>query len=90
MEWIMSNEHKEETKYWFPAKTYGWGWGFPSTWQGWVVMILYMILIMLSVYIFPPDKQMGLFILTDILLTGTFIAVCCAKGEPPKWRWGKK
>jgi hypothetical protein len=22
-------------RYWFPAKRYGWGWGIPSTWQGW-------------------------------------------------------
>ena len=26
-----------ERKYWFPAKRYGWGWGMPNTWQGWLV-----------------------------------------------------
>ena len=25
-------------KYWFPAKRYGWGWGPPNNWQGWVVL----------------------------------------------------
>lgn len=25
-------------KIWFPAKRYGWGWGLPVTWQGWVVL----------------------------------------------------
>ncbi len=30
--WRMSRQ-----PYWFPAKTYGWGWGLPVTWQGWVV-----------------------------------------------------
>ena len=28
----------EPEKYWFPAKRYGWGWGLPSTWQGWIVL----------------------------------------------------
>jgi hypothetical protein len=85
----MPNAQEEEKKYWFPAKTYGWGWGLPSTWQGWVVMILYMILITLSVFIFPPDKQWALFISIDVLLTILFIVICWIKGEPPKWRWGK-
>lgn len=26
-------------RYWFPAKTYGWGWGMPITWQGWLVFL---------------------------------------------------
>jgi len=25
-------------KIWFPAKRYGWGWGFPICWQVWVVL----------------------------------------------------
>ena len=29
----MSNERI----YWFPAKRFGWGWGLPLSWQGWVV-----------------------------------------------------
>ncbi len=27
-----------EKKYWFPAKRYGWGWGIPNVWQGWLVL----------------------------------------------------
>ena len=27
--------------YWFPAKRYGWGWGLPVRWQGWVVMAVF-------------------------------------------------
>jgi hypothetical protein len=27
-------------RYWFPAKTYGWGWGLPSTWEGWLVLVV--------------------------------------------------
>ena len=31
--------------YWFPAKRYGWGWGLPISWQGWIVLIAYFTLI---------------------------------------------
>jgi hypothetical protein len=34
----MSEDHP---RYWFPAKTYGWGWGLPSTWEGWLVLVGY-------------------------------------------------
>jgi hypothetical protein len=27
-------EMADEKKYWFPRKTYGWGWGLPIAWQG--------------------------------------------------------
>ena len=36
---------KKKKDVWFPAKKYGVGWGLPVTWQGWVVFILYMVMI---------------------------------------------
>jgi hypothetical protein len=30
-----------EKKYWFPAKRYGWGWGIPNVWQGWLVLFVF-------------------------------------------------
>ncbi|MBU2856554.1 hypothetical protein HF289_06600 [Acidithiobacillus ferrooxidans] len=42
-------------EYRFPAKSYGWGWGILTAWQGWTVLV-----------------------------------VCWFKGEPPKWRWGRR
>ncbi len=29
--------------YWFTAKLYGWGWGLPTCWQGWVVLHAYVL-----------------------------------------------
>src|SRR6266702_3273794 len=29
---------QSDGKYWFPAKRYGYGWGIPTTWQGWLVL----------------------------------------------------
>jgi len=86
----MSNQIEKETRYWFPAKTYGWGWGLPSVWQGWVTLVLYLSLITLSVYFFPPEEQLVLFLFSVILLSVLLIVICWVKGEPPKWRWGKR
>ncbi len=51
-----------ERKYWFPAKRYGWGWGFPSTWQGWVVFAAFVGLLVADPFIFPPRREIGLFL----------------------------
>ena len=32
-------------QYWFRAKRYGWGWGLPIAWQGWVVLSVWFVAI---------------------------------------------
>jgi hypothetical protein len=78
-----------EKKYWFPAKSYGWGWGVPSCWQGWVVLVGYFILMAIGVLIVPPGPHPVLFMLYTMILSALLIIVCWLKGEPPGWRWGK-
>jgi hypothetical protein len=78
----------DQKKYWFPAKRYGWGWGLPSAWQGWVVLILFIMLMAFGAVLFPPDRHgisYGLFVCLCSLL---LFVVCWWKGEPPRWRWG--
>jgi len=77
-----------DKRYWFPAKRYGWGWGLPSSWQGWVVLVTFVGLMAFGAVVFPPDKQRiayGVFVCTCSLL---LVVVCWVKGEPPRWRWG--
>ena len=77
-------------KYWFPAKTYGWGWGPPATWQGWVVLAIYIAVVgAVSIYS-PPAKDIRQFFAGIGLATMALLLVCLVKGEPPRWRWGKK
>lgn len=77
--------------YWFKRKLYGWGWT-PATWQGWLVTILYIILVLL--FAFTVDEQssgkevMFTFVLPLVLLTVTLIRICYKKGQKPKWQWG--
>ena len=76
-------------KYWFPAKRYGWGWGFPSTWQGWVVLLTYLVLILGGI---PLIQATGNAVYTayTVLLTVALIAICWITGEPPRWRRGDR
>ena len=75
-------------KYWFPAKTYGWGWGLPTTWQGWVVIAAFSIaLVVLTVYVSPAQHPVWYFVGTS-LLSAVLVTVCWFTGEPPRWRWG--
>jgi hypothetical protein len=81
----MSTEHE----YWFPAKRYGWGWGLPSCWQGWGVLVTYFGLIALDIRLVPPVQGPFTFALFVALLSVALVAVCWLKGDPPRWRWGK-
>lgn len=76
--------------YWFPAKRYGWGWSFPTTWQGWAVIAGYVVLIGAGAFAIRPALRPGLFVAYLMFLTAVLIAICWAKGEPPRWRWGKR
>lgn len=72
---------------WFPAKTYGWGWGFPSRWQGWVVFIGFILAMIGGAPI--AKANLRLFIAYSCFVAGVLIAICWWKGERPSWRWGR-
>lgn len=78
----------DDRKYWFPAKWYGWGWGIPSSWQGWAVLVTFMALVAVGALVFPPDTQRGLYLTFVGVCSLMHIVVCWMKGEPPRWRWG--
>ena len=75
--------------YWFPAKTYGWGWGPPATWQGWLVLVSYIVALTLISVLFPPPKHVVGFGIGFSVATLLVLVICWLKGEPPRWRWGK-
>jgi len=76
--------------YWFPAKRYGWGWGVPTRWEGWAVMLGYFALLGVAVWRIRPDRAPFTFFLAVVGLSAVLVAICWLKGEPPKWRWGKE
>jgi hypothetical protein len=79
---------RPEHKYWFPAKRYGWGWGVPRAWQGWLILAGFAGLAVAGSFLFSPGKEPGRYLVYIAVLCGLLIGVCWLKGEPPRWRWG--
>jgi len=78
---------------WFPAKKYGVGWGFPITWQGWLVLGIYMALVSIgTVFLVIAENPVWIipFIIYILLLSVGLIFICFKKGEKIDFRWGKK
>ena len=74
------------TKYWFPAKRYGWGWGFPVTWQGWVVLAAFIILLAGGAALIYPGRGLLLYLGYTALLVVVLVGIGWLKGEPLRWR----
>ncbi|HLH51075.1 MAG TPA: hypothetical protein VKV96_17185 [Roseiarcus sp.] len=79
-----------DPRYWFPAKRYGWGWGLPIAWQGWLALAAFTGLVVLGAFLFPPRKFLPEYVAYIVVLSALLIGVCWAKGEPPRWRWGDR
>jgi hypothetical protein len=73
---------------WFPAKRYGWGWGIPRRWQGWLVCLAYFAALLAPTGFLSTPPRTVAFFAYAILLSGVLVAVCVWKGEKPGWRWG--
>lgn len=82
--------NEDPTRYWFPAKRYGWGWGAPRNWQGWAVVAAYAAAMAVLAIVFAADDRPFEFLVGSAIATAAFVAVCWLKGEPPRWRWGGK
>lgn len=78
-----------DSRTWFKAKTYGWGWGAATTWQGWLTYALYGALMAASVVVVPPGRQPVLFGLSVAILSVGLVGICLLKGEKPGWRRGR-
>jgi hypothetical protein len=84
----MESRFKEkEDQYWFPAKRYGWGWGPPTRWLGWVVLRVWFVAIALAAALLMP-AHLAAFLGFNLVMIVLLLLICYAKGEPPAWRWG--
>ena len=80
-----------DEQYWFPAKKhFGWGWGLPTAWQGWVVLVVFFCLIVAGSVVLLPSYDPQVFVAYTVFLSLLLVAVCWAKGEHPRWHWGKE
>lgn len=81
----------EGPTFWFPVKRFGWGWGLPVRWQGWLVLVGYLLLLGLGIYYFRGQRGVPGQLIYTLVLTIVFVGIVAAKGERPAgWRWGRK
>jgi len=77
----------QEKHYWFPVRPArnGWGWGFPSVWQGWVVLMAFFVLLIGGSIVLAPHGVLGL-IANGLVSGGFLLAMAFWKGEPQRMR----
>jgi hypothetical protein len=81
----------ETPAFWFPAKLYGWGWGLPVRWQGWLVFAVYLALLFGGLCYFEPPSHSIALPVYIFVVTAALVLVVAIKGERPAgWRWGNK
>lgn len=73
---------KNNKDIWFPAKKYGVGWGLPIAWQGWVVLVSYISLLLLGgLFIGESPFMIIPFVIYVFILSGVLLYICMKKGE---------
>lgn len=87
-------------QYWFHPKRYGFGFGIPTCWQGWLSLAILLGLILLSAHTnnllivtenstIMTEKDGLRFLLDVIIITGVFTALLRDKVEGGLvWHWG--
>ena len=79
----------DKSSYWFGARRYGWGWGLPRVWQGWVVLAVFFALVAAGAIFLLPSRGHLFFFGYMTVLCLLLVLVCWVKGGPPRWRWGE-
>ncbi|MBI1367816.1 MAG: hypothetical protein GC162_04095 [Planctomycetes bacterium] len=74
-------------EFWFYAKRYGWGWGLPARWEGWAVLVVWLIMIGVGAAYFIQHGLTAFWIFIAVMI-GVLTAICFWKGQRPRWRWG--
>lgn len=74
-------------RYWFPVRPAdrGWGWGLPQVWQGWAVLLAFLVLLVGGVIVLAPHGQLAV-IAYGCVLGALLLAVVAWKGEPQSVR----
>lgn len=73
--------------YWFKRKLFGWGW-VPVKWQGWLVIVAAMAVLVGCAYIGDTDDAPGAVLIGVVLVIAIIFVFGYWKGEKPRWQWG--
>ncbi|PID78006.1 MAG: hypothetical protein CSB21_02640 [Deltaproteobacteria bacterium] len=67
--------------FWFPKKKYGFGWGLPNTWQGWIILLIYFFLLIVGIPLLNSFAGVVIYLVYFAILTVIFIFIVWKKGE---------
>lgn len=73
---------------WFAPKRYGIGAGKSISWQGWAVMIAYIVLIVIAGFVLPKSPLVSFAILISATVALLIISGRTTRGGW-RWRWDK-
>jgi hypothetical protein len=74
--------------YWFKVKQFGYG-AYPVTWQGWVTLLVFVVLLFTFGMIFPAGS-FSFYISVITLLFVTLLIAKIMSNDIWKWRWHGK
>jgi|GEM_PF-227230 len=82
-------------KPWFSPKKFGYGWGLPSTWQGWVVLVFYFAFLIydfkrIDSHSHSASDTLINFIPQLILASVVLFFIARITSGKPKWSGGNK
>jgi len=80
-----------ERPLWFKRKKYGYGWT-PCTWQGWLVIFIYLGGIILLANKFFPESSASSpnrFFVVCGIWTIILLVITYRTGPSPRWQWGE-
>ena len=72
---------------WFRPKRYGYGSGLPISWQGWALLIGYIVLVVATGFLIPRTVVGYISIVTILTAALVVIAARTTRGGW-RWRWG--
>ena len=73
---------------WFAPKRFGYGSGLPISWQGWLVTVLFLILVVGAAILFSDRPIIFFGVLIPAMLALIIITARTTRGGW-RWRWGE-
>ena len=82
-------------KPWFAPKRYGYGAGLPISWEGWLVLAVYLLIVCGAAFglplIMPIAESVAAITVIAIVATLVLLVICIRKTRGGwRWRWGGK
>lgn len=73
---------------WFAPKRFGYGAGLPIAWQGWALLVSYLVLVAMVGLLLPRHRALGFAIVVPATIALIVLSAQHTRGGW-HWRWGK-